>query len=251
MRRIEFMRELSYLLQDMDEADREEALRYYNDYFEDAGPDKEEEVAKELGSPEKVAAILKDGMRTGSEANGSFTDTGFADERFDESRMPEAYRRGRRPEKEQGQKAEAAKEENPYHYTSEPPKKEKKNRAVKIILAILLCLCALPVLGPLAAAAIVAVLVFLLVIVIVIFAVGISGIAIVVSGIIAFGSGIIKLFAVPATGIFICGAALLVIAVGILVAWFMGWLFFKAAPPVLNNLIRAVRRPFERRREAE
>ena len=58
MRRVEFMRELSNLLQDLSDADREEALRYYNDYFEDAGPENEEAVAEELGTPEKVAAMI-------------------------------------------------------------------------------------------------------------------------------------------------------------------------------------------------
>ena len=53
MRRVEFMRELSNLLQDLSDADREEALRYYNDYFEDAGPENEEAVAEELGTPER------------------------------------------------------------------------------------------------------------------------------------------------------------------------------------------------------
>lgn len=250
MRRIEFMRELSYLLQDMDEADREEALRYYNDYFEDAGPDKEEEVAKELGSPEKVAAILKDGMRAASADNGSFTDQGYTDERFEESRMPETYRKEKKDRGREEADGRAGEREgkNPYAYTSEPPKKQKKNSALKILLIVLLCICAVPVLGPVALAAAAVLLMLILAAVIVVFALGISGIAIVVSGIIALGSGIAKVFAAPAAGFLICGASLVVVAVGILVAWFMGWLFFKVMPPILNNLIRMMRGPIDRRR---
>lgn len=36
MNRIEFMEELSGLLQDIPEEDRMDALNYYNDYFDDA-----------------------------------------------------------------------------------------------------------------------------------------------------------------------------------------------------------------------
>ena len=56
MNRAEYMRELSYLLQDVPDEEREEALQYYEDYFDDAGPDREEQVIAELGRPEKVAA---------------------------------------------------------------------------------------------------------------------------------------------------------------------------------------------------
>ena len=59
MNRMQFMRELSRLLSDISEAEREEALEYYENYFEDAGAEREAEVIRELGSPGKVAAIIK------------------------------------------------------------------------------------------------------------------------------------------------------------------------------------------------
>ena len=43
MNRIEFMEELSGLLQDIPEEDRMDALNYYNDYFDDAGAENEKE----------------------------------------------------------------------------------------------------------------------------------------------------------------------------------------------------------------
>ena len=93
-------------------------------------------------------------------------------------------------------------------------------------------------------------LVLIVTAVVIVLAFALSGIAIVISGILALGSGIAKLFLVPATGLFICGAALLVIALGIIVAWGMWWLLFKVLPPVLNALIRILRRPFERKENA-
>ena len=47
------------LLRDIPENERREALEYYNNYFEDAGPDSESEIIQELGSPRKVADSIK------------------------------------------------------------------------------------------------------------------------------------------------------------------------------------------------
>ena len=77
MNRAEYMRELSYLLQDVPDEEREEALQYYEDYFDDAGPDKEEQVVAELGRPEKVAAIIREGARNGYESlDAEYTENG-------------------------------------------------------------------------------------------------------------------------------------------------------------------------------
>lgn len=77
MSRWEFMRQLESLLSDISPNEREEALQYYNDYFNDAGRENEQEVIKALGSPEQVAKIVKDGL-TDSLAMGEFTENGFS-----------------------------------------------------------------------------------------------------------------------------------------------------------------------------
>lgn len=59
MDRYEFMWKLKSLLSDIPEQEREEALQYYNDYFEDAGRENEASVIASLGSPEKVAENIK------------------------------------------------------------------------------------------------------------------------------------------------------------------------------------------------
>lgn len=63
MNRNEFMRELELLLADLSQTEKEEALEYYNNYFEDAGPENEEIVIKELGSPAQVAQSIKKDLR--------------------------------------------------------------------------------------------------------------------------------------------------------------------------------------------
>lgn len=76
MSRWEFMRQLESLLSDISPNEREEALQYYNDYFNDAGRENEQEVIKALGSPEQVAKIVKDGLAD-NPVIGEFTENGF------------------------------------------------------------------------------------------------------------------------------------------------------------------------------
>lgn len=62
MNKEEFLKRLEELLQDIDAIEREEALNYYRDYFEDAGVEHEQEIIHELESPEKVAQTIKEGL---------------------------------------------------------------------------------------------------------------------------------------------------------------------------------------------
>lgn len=59
MNRAEFMRQLESLLQNISPAEREEALQYYSDYFDDAGEENEQRVIEALGNPAKVAENIK------------------------------------------------------------------------------------------------------------------------------------------------------------------------------------------------
>lgn len=66
MNRFEYMRRLEELLSDIAPSEKEEALTYYNDYFNDAGEADEQQVMEELGTPEQVAAVVKEGLGFGS-----------------------------------------------------------------------------------------------------------------------------------------------------------------------------------------
>lgn len=59
MSRREFMERLEKLLTGLPEEERKEALQYYSDYFDDAGKEHEEDVIRELISPENVASKIK------------------------------------------------------------------------------------------------------------------------------------------------------------------------------------------------
>ncbi len=83
MTKIEFMKELEELLSDISSDERIEALQYYEDYFEDAGPDREQNIISELGSPKKVAASIKADLNASEQElknRGYFTEKGYEDE---------------------------------------------------------------------------------------------------------------------------------------------------------------------------
>lgn len=46
MNRTEYMRELDALLHGISKEEREEAMQYYNDYFDDAGSENEKKISK-------------------------------------------------------------------------------------------------------------------------------------------------------------------------------------------------------------
>ncbi|MCM1123747.1 MAG: DUF1700 domain-containing protein [Eubacterium sp.] len=77
MNRAEFMRRLTGLLGDVPPTEREEAIQYYNDYFDDAGAENESSVIASLGSPEELARSIKAGLNDGG-GSGEFTETGFS-----------------------------------------------------------------------------------------------------------------------------------------------------------------------------
>lgn len=82
MTKQKFFEELNQLLKDISLEEKEEAIRYYENYFEDAGVENEEAVLVELVSPQKVADSIK-GLINLNEAEGKeqgyFTEKGYED----------------------------------------------------------------------------------------------------------------------------------------------------------------------------
>lgn len=71
------MRRLAELLNDVPPAEREEAIQYYNDYFDDAGVENESGVIASLRTPEELARTIKAGLNDGGNG-GEFTESGFS-----------------------------------------------------------------------------------------------------------------------------------------------------------------------------
>ena len=146
MRKEEFFKRLEYLLQDMPEQDKEEALQYYRDYLEEAGPEREEKVIGEFGSPERVAAIIRADLMGNLEDGGSFTETGYEDERFRDPNYQVAKRYDL-PEKKEPERQESHTEyrEKKVHETYRHVKQERwTSKPLKIVLLAVLLILASP-----------------------------------------------------------------------------------------------------------
>lgn len=86
MNRKEFIDKLDYLLQDIEDIEREEALQYYEDYFDEAGSENESQVINDLGSPERVAAIIKAGLENQFDQDIEYSEKGMDNANYKEAR---------------------------------------------------------------------------------------------------------------------------------------------------------------------
>lgn len=241
MSRIEFMTKLEALLRDVSVDERKEAIQYYNDYFDDAGAENEEDVIEDLGSPKKVAATIKAGLRGQDDEFSEFRETGYTDTRFEEKDAP--ARRGE------------TKKEQSYGYsdTGYNPGYEEggkpKTDVWKIVAIIFLIVLASPVVIPIViglAAAVIGIGVGA-------FAVLISfvfaAVCVAIIGVILFVVGIISLFGAPAAGIGLIGAGMIVFGLGMAGTVLMVKLCMLSFPPMIRFVVDLIRKPFHRKGE--
>lgn len=78
MTRQEYMQQLAALLAAMPEAERWDALDYYEEYFDAAGPEKEAQTIQELGSPQNVAEKIWEG--TGAQSGTPMPDNSMPEQ---------------------------------------------------------------------------------------------------------------------------------------------------------------------------
>ena len=78
MTRQEYMQQLAALLAAMPEAERRDALDYYEEYFDAAGPEKEAQTIQELGSPQNVAEKIWEG--TGAQFGTPMPDNSMSEQ---------------------------------------------------------------------------------------------------------------------------------------------------------------------------
>lgn len=246
MSRIEFMSELRALLSDLSVEERDEALQYYNDYFDDAGTENEASIIKELVSPAKLAATIKAGLSGRDEEESEYSETGYTDTRFDTKDTP-----AKKGEREGGYRYRGQTDKaNDYDYGG-PYEKPRDSKALKIVLIILIIVIGAPVVIPLAFGLLVAGIGLLAAIAAVFIALLVTGAALALSGIIMFIIGIINMVHSVPVALGVMGAGLLLSAVGVMLAVFMGWLFVKLVPPMFRWFVELCRRPFQKRKVNE
>ena len=205
MNRIDFMRRLELLLSDLPENERREAVQYYNDYFNDAGVENEEEVLESLGTPEEVAGSIREGLREEAREKGEFSEKGF---------------------KQDGQKQE--KKDAGDRYRAEGRKKGMSASAVALI--VICCLVASPVLIPLAITLIVVLAVLGAVFISLVLVFLLIGVVCIVSGVIAFFGSLTELFLAPASAVMGIGMSLIAVGAGILLTMLLVFVISKIFP---------------------
>jgi len=220
MSRKAFMARLDELLADITQAEKDEALSYYEEYFEDAGEENEEEVIQSLGSPEKVAATIKAGLSENAQEEGEFSETGYTNSYYD--------------------------------VKDEVATVNKKKGLGDIgtggwVIILILCLFALPILGPVLLGIAGTIFGLLVAAAAVIFAVLVTGVALVAAAVALVVAGFATLFATPIVGVALIGAALLVAGIGILIAILGFWVVTKVVPPLLRGFVELIRKPFVRK----
>ena len=150
MNREEFMQALERALYDIPAEEKEAALQYYNEYFDDAGAENEQDVLKSLGAPEKLAESIRNGMDENGLC-GEFTETGFgADGVRDYPAQTGEAGRGADKAERDGEYRETGKsaEDGTYPDGNETAGKRKMH-VWKWIAVILICVLAAPVCIPL------------------------------------------------------------------------------------------------------
>ena len=239
MNRLEFMTELTALLQNMPEEEREEALQYYNDYFEDAGAENEAQVREELGSPKKVADMLLANLEGQDDENFEYRETGYADTRF-ETHDHLATKEMHKNESEQAYS---------YANTEVAERKPWTSKWLKIILIILIVCMGAPVVIPIAIAILGLIFGILAAAVATAAGILIAGVAIAVSGLIVLFAAVPKLFvSVPAAFAY-AGIGFLMIAIGAVITAFTWWIAWKIIPPVFRGIVNLCKRLFSGNRK--
>lgn len=247
MSKKEYLQKLSELLSDISAEEREEALNYYRDYFEDAGEGEEERVMRELGSPEKVAAQIKDGISMGDrEKEDAFGSSGK--NVWNHSRPGENSETYRESGYGRDGYQEGTYRQNEYQEEGvRPPRRGNSGGAGRVLLIVLLCILAVPVGIPLLTVAFVLAVTVLALVFCGVLTLGILMVVFCVIGVVLFGAGVSTVFTLPGPGLLMAGTGLLLLALGLLVLLLVIWAGGTAIPAVIRGIVNLLQRPFRKR----
>lgn len=259
MNRAQFMEQLKRLLSDISETERNEALDYYESYFDDAGQENEAEVIRELGSPGKVAAIIKADLRESNDSYAQYTEWGYEDTRNTEAgQMPDKYtavsarsKSGKNTsenEKEQGStyrqgstEKSGASQKQGYESNYSQSRRErgyhaekKKNRTGVILVLILLVFLSPFIVGGVGSAFGILVGIALLPFILVI-ALGAAAAALLIGGVACIAAGIGLCTGSVAVGLLTIGVGCIMMAVGVACVTLLIWIAGKLIPKLLRK----------------
>ena len=212
MDRKEFMRQLAVLLRDLPDSERMEAIRYYNDYFDEAGPENESQVIQELGSPGKVAAQIR--------ADG-------------------------------GQITEEEQVENPLQEIPNPSSNTTRQRGTgKWALIIILVVFASPLILGIGGGIFGVLLGILGTVFGILVSLLAAGAGLVGGGVALMVKGVIRLISSPASGLLSIGGGMIALAIGIFAIMLLLWAGFRLLPRLIRAIVNFISRLLHKRKGA-
>lgn len=221
MSKKEYLARLEKLLEGISPEERQAAMEYYMDYLEDAGPEGEQAAMEHLGTPERVAAAIRQGL-AGDSSGGEWTEQGYK----------EAPSWREVPER----RAQVSRREN--------WRKERGRRNILgiLILLILMVSCGIPVFTAVASAG--------LAVVAALGVVCFGGLALVlaltVGGVVLLIMGLVRISLVPGAGAMLTGFGFLCLAGAFFLLPLCPWIFRTVIPGILNGISWLFHRIFGR-----
>ena len=267
MTKLEFMKELESLLPDIPSEEREEALSFYNGYFDDAGEDREEEIAKELGSPSKVAATIKADLNLNEadrEIKGYFTEKGYQETIDSEYEVVSSAKKatdnsesnnynyvgsnGNYTNNSYSNNTNSnSKYENPNTNRSAYGNSKKRQNSSDSILYIIIGILTFPIWFPIVVTVLSIAVGIIATLLGVIFGFGVAGVAMIGAGLVLFVAGLAEM-AVPFTGLLMTGGGLIVFGLGMLITTAVAFVCKNVLPVIVMGFVNLCRLPFKNRR---
>ena len=241
-----FLEQLNQLLCDIPKTEREEAILYYEEYFDEANIGPTDNVLEIIDSPEKIAASIRAGLQE-NEDRSEFTERGY-------------YEEGAKTENELMRKPVILEKEKQQESWWNNFKKKVKDTTTKLtmdkqklVLVVIILVLTFPIWGGLVAGALGIVLGLLGGVLGII--VGVLGavLGIVVGivtatfgflgkGIILVVTGVIGMLEVPTVGVSTIGLGLVHFGIGMLCLMLMVWIFSAMLPACIRGIRWIIRR---------
>ena len=217
MNRSEYIKKIEDGIKKMSEVDRAEAIRYYEEYFDEAGPENEERAISELEDPDIIAKRL------------------MAEYACTQMEIIESKAAGETPESEARNKDENSSDNT---QTIHKTVKHSMNYVWMIVLGI----CVSPVAIPLVIALVSVIFSFFVVIFTMIFVFLLLAVVFTICGVAVLAVGIVGIFTNVAVGITGIGAGLVLVGLGLLTCV----LFFATVSKVVPAMVRGTGRLFRK-----
>lgn len=229
MTKQEFLEELNRQLQDISRQEREEAVLYYEEYFDEAQVTDTENVLDKIDTPETIAKSIRSGLQNNGRM-GEFTERGYEE---GDIKREELMRNGEISKKGKGDRKT---EEDRFKKKGVKDEKIPLDTS-KIILIVIIAIFAFPIWGGLAGGFFGLLIGLVAVVLGLVVAAGAITISLLMAGIVVVAVGIFKMCTLPDFGaVFAIGVGFLLFGIGMLFLMLMVWIWSGLIPAMVNGI---------------